>query len=269
MRLLNATLLRTPVARAVFHFISQTLMRVQRYRIYLVLYGGVGLSVIVSSILRLSVEHGQVRMRNLRRRRPSGYSHRRFLDHRRVAHGLRLPWEPAGQLGVLHRPWEAGGPRYSPGANARRTSLGAAVGNLISLGACLASRALAPAELRNWAATASLTLIAVGMCLVLSDAFFMNVRVIAFTGDTAREQPNLALTVLKYFTLFPIVVWIPVVLEPWIAAGILHFGMAALAVAAAHIGFQGIHRRILQEHCAMPGLEEDEEDFPMKLGLRY
>jgi hypothetical protein len=30
-----------------------------------------------------------------------------------------------------------------------------------------------------------------------------------------------------------------------------------------------LHRRIIQEHCNLPGLEEDEEDFPMKLGLRY
>jgi len=48
---LHSTLLRPPVSRAVFHFISQTLLRVPRYRIYLVLYGGAGLSVVVASIL--------------------------------------------------------------------------------------------------------------------------------------------------------------------------------------------------------------------------
>lgn len=45
-----------------FHFISQTVLRVPRYRIYLVLYGGVGLSVVAASLLRFSVAHEQVRI---------------------------------------------------------------------------------------------------------------------------------------------------------------------------------------------------------------
>src|SRR6202041_116403 len=60
--LLDATILRRPIERAVFHFISQTLLRVQRYRIYLVFYGGVGLSVVVATVLRLTVTHGEVRI---------------------------------------------------------------------------------------------------------------------------------------------------------------------------------------------------------------
>ena len=53
--------LRGPVRRAVFHFINQTLLRVQRYRIYLVLYGGVGLSVLIATVLRLTVIKGHLR----------------------------------------------------------------------------------------------------------------------------------------------------------------------------------------------------------------
>ena len=49
------------VRRAVFHFISQTLLRVPRYRIYLVLYGGVGLSVLIATVLRLTVSKGHLR----------------------------------------------------------------------------------------------------------------------------------------------------------------------------------------------------------------
>ena len=50
--LFHVTVVRAPVCRAVFHFIGQTLMRVPRYRIYLVLYGGVGLSVVTAMVLR-------------------------------------------------------------------------------------------------------------------------------------------------------------------------------------------------------------------------
>ena len=53
--LLHATAVRPPVRRAVFHFIGQTLMRLPRYRIYLVLYGGVGLSVVAATVLRFSI----------------------------------------------------------------------------------------------------------------------------------------------------------------------------------------------------------------------
>jgi cobalamin synthase len=77
------------------------------------------------------------------------------------------------------------------------------------------------------------------------------------------------MAVLKYFTFLPIVVWLPVASEPWIAQSIRHFAVAAAFIAAAHVALQRIHRRIIQEHCNMPGLEDDEDDFPMKLGLRY
>ena len=46
---------RPPVRRAVFHFIGQTFFRVPRYRIYLVLYGGVGLSVVAATVLRFAM----------------------------------------------------------------------------------------------------------------------------------------------------------------------------------------------------------------------
>ena len=60
--LLHATVVRSPVRRAVFHFIGQTLMRVPRYRIYLVLYGGVGLSVVTASVLRFSIDGPHLRV---------------------------------------------------------------------------------------------------------------------------------------------------------------------------------------------------------------
>jgi hypothetical protein len=77
------------------------------------------------------------------------------------------------------------------------------------------------------------------------------------------------MTVLKYFTFVPIVVWFSVVSEPWIEASVPHFVLAVAAIVAAHGTLRRIHRRIIEEHCNMPGLEDDEDDFPMKLGLRY
>jgi len=267
--LLHATLLRNPVSRAVFHFISQTVLRVQRYRIYLVLYGGVGLSVVVASVLRLDVVHGQVRMEI-------------SADGIRAALAVVSFWTIAGLRMAFVSPGNRQGSWAFRIVHGRPPELETALQQLraarlwallwaaiVTGGACVVFHYIAPPELLTWPATASMVLVAAGLCLLLTDAIFLNVKTIAFTGDTAREQPNLAFTLLKFLTLLPIVVSIPVVVEPWIESSLLHFGIAAAAIGLAHLAFKSLHRRIILEHCNMPGLEDDEEEFPMKLGLRY
>jgi hypothetical protein len=257
------------VRRAVFHFISQPLLRVQRYRVYLVLYGGVGLSVIVASVLRLTVDHGQVRIAV-------------SADGVRAAVAIAAFWTIAG----LRRAFVSPGNRQGSWAfrivHGRPPNLETAMHQLlatkvwvllwaviVTLGVCLALHPFAPPELLTWRAKASLLLIAIGMCMLLTDGLFINVMTVAFTGEPAREQPNLAMAVLKYFTFLPIIVWIPVASEPWIEQSVLHFALAVVVIVAAHLAFQRIHRSIVKEHCNMRGLEDDEDDFPMKLGLRY
>jgi hypothetical protein len=267
--LLHATVLRSPVRRAVFHFISQTLLRVQRYRIYLVLYGGVGLSVIVASVVRLTVDHGQVRTTV-------------SADGVRAAIAIAAFWTIAGLRMAFVSPGNRQGSWAFRIVHGRPPNLNTAMHQLqaarlwvllwatiVTLGVCLALHPFAPPELLTGPATASLLLIAFGMCLLLTDGLFIKVMTVAFTGEPAREQPNLAMAVLKYFTFLPIIVWIPVASEPWIEQSILHFALAVVVIAATHLAFQRIHRSIVQEHCNMPGLEDDEDDFPMKLGLRY
>jgi hypothetical protein len=267
--LLHATLLRAPVRRAVFHFISQTLLRVQRYRIYLVLYGGVGLSVVVASVLRLTVARGQVRVAIS----PDGI---------RAAIAIVAFWTIAGLRMAFVSPGNRQGSWVFRIVHGRPPHLDTALqllqaaklwvllwAGLVTFGAFLVFRAFAPPELLTWLATASLLLIAAAMCLLITDVLFLNVKTVAFTGEPAREQSNLALTVLRYFTFLPVILWLPVFLEPWIAASVRHFGVAAAAIVAAHLALEKVHRRIVREHCNMPGLEDDEDDFPMKLGLRY
>lgn len=67
----------------------------------------------------------------------------------------------------------------------------------------------------------------------------------------------------------PAVAWLPLISEPWIESRTEHFILALVAIAATHLVFRSQHRAIIREHCNMSGLEEDEEDFPLKLGLRY
>lgn len=268
-RTLHATLLREPARRAVFHFISQTLLRVQRYRIYLVLYGGVGLSVVVASVLRLSVSHGEVHFEVS----PDGIRAAIAIVSFWTIAGLRMAFvSPGNRQGswafrIVHgRPPVIDTAMHLLRAAQHWALVWAAI---VTLTAGVVFRVFAPAELLTWPATASMAIIAAGLCLLLTDLLFINVKTVAFTGDTAREQPNLALTLLKYFTFLPVIVWLPVAVEPWIERGPLRMIAAATLIAFCHLGLQEIHRRVIQEHCNMPGLEDDEDDFPMKLGLRY
>jgi hypothetical protein len=266
---INATLVRHTVRRAVFHFISETLLRVQRYRIYLVIYGGVGLSVVTAAILRLAVVHKQIR--------PEVSS-----DGIRAAVGIVAFWTIAGLRMAFVSPGNQQGSwvfrsihgRPAPFRTAMDQLLAAKAwallwGLIISFVGCTALRVIAPPEFRAFRATASQLLIAAGMSVLLTDIFFLNVKIVALTGERAREQSNFAITVLKYIAFVPAVAWLPLITEPWIEIRTEHFILAAVVIAAAHLVFRSRHRAIIREHCNMPGLEDDEEEFPMKLGLRY
>lgn len=269
IQLIHGTLVRPPVRRAVFHFITQTLLRVQRYRIYLVLYGGVGVSVVAASILRLSVVHQQVRMDI-------------SSDGIRAATGIVAFWLISGlRMAFVSNGNEQGSWVFRivhgrpPHFNAAMEQLQAAKvwvllwALIVTCGACLAFRVFAPAELLTLPATASQLLVAVGMCLLLTDILFLNVKIVAFTGERSREQSNFAITVLKYIAFVPAVAWLPLICEPWIETRTEHFILAAVTIAEAHLLFRSRHRAIIREHCNTPGLEEGEEGFLLKLGLHY
>jgi len=267
--LIRFTLVRNPASRAVFHFISQTILRVPRYRIYLVLYGSAGLSIVASTILRLSVDHEQIRITTS----PDGI---------RAAIGVIAFWTIAGLRMAFVSPGNQQGRWVFRTVNGRpphficamQQTLGTEVWILlwslmVTCGACLVFRAVAPAQLRTWEATASQLVIAVGMCLLLTDFLFLYHTAIPLTGDFAREQTNLAISVLKYIAFVPVVASVPLISEPWMEKSTLDLTVAIGAIVAMHLIFRYRHRRIVREYCDLAGLEEDEEDFPMKLGLRY
>jgi hypothetical protein len=265
----HITLVRPPVRRAVFHFISQTLFRIPRYQIYLVLYGGVGLSVVVASILRFTVAHQRVQMEIS----ADGFRAATVIVAFWLIAGMRMAFVSSGnQRGnwvfrVVH-----GRPAHFPAFIEELLAANIWVlawGEIVTLGFCFALRAIAPPTLQNWRATAAQMPVSGGMCLLLTDIFFLNVTTVAFTGEPAREPPNLALTVLKYFTFFPVVAWLPIVSEPWIQISVQHIVIAAGAIAAAHVMLRFRHHENVRLYSNMPSLEDDEEEFPMKLGLRY
>jgi hypothetical protein len=274
MGVLHATVVRAPVCRAVFHFIGQTMFRVPRYRIYLVLYGGVGLSVVIASILRFNIVAGQVHAEV-------------SADGVRVAIGIVAFWVIAGLRTAFV---SSGNQRGSwvlrivhgrpPGLEAALAQLRAAqvwaalCGVAVTLAAVGVLRMVAPAELLTPQATAAQLLVSCGVCLLLTDAFFLNVTSVAFTGEASSQEStegagSVAFTVLRYFTFFPVVTAVSLIAQHAVESGARQFGIVAVLIAVAHLWLRKRHRDVVRLHCGQLELEEGEEDFPMKLGLRY
>jgi hypothetical protein len=267
--LLHASVVRPPIRRAVFHFIGQTLLRVPRYRIYLVLYGGVGLSVVVATVLRFTVAGQHLRAEV-------------SADGIRVAIGIVAFWVIAGlrtafvSSGNQRGSWVLrivhGKPPHFEAAMEQLLAAKVWVvlcGVAVTTAAVGAFRLVAPAELLGWPATAAQLLVAAGMCLLLTDVFFLNVTIVPFTGEPAREQPNLAFTLLRYFTAFPVVTGLSLASEVCIDNSGEHFGIAAISIVVAHLWLRKRHRDVVRLDSSQLELEEGEEEFPIKLGLRY
>jgi hypothetical protein len=265
---LHATLLRSPTRRAVFHFVAQTIFRVPRYRIYLVLYGGAGLAVLAATLLRFTVVRHQV----LVAISPDGVRAAAGIVAFWTIAGLRMAFvSPGNQRGSwIFHVIQGNPPGFGSFVQlldaARMWALLAAA--VTTAAALLALNAIAPPELRTWTSIAAQCLVAGGMCLLITDVFFLHVTSIAFTGESTQGDSNLALTVLKYYAFFPFVAWLPVFSEPWIEAGVWRFGFAVAAIAAAHLVLRAWHHRIIHDRCTWPMPEGESEDVFFSLGLR-
>ena len=266
---LHALVVRSPIGRAVFHFINQTLLRVPRYRIYLVLYGGIGFSVLIATVLRLKATNGELRAEA-------------SADGIRMAAGMAAFWVVVGlrtafvssgnQRGGWIFRFTHGRPAHFDAAllQFRAVKAWVFVCALLMTTAVIAGlRSVAPRELLSAEATATQLLVGVGVCVLLTDAAFANVLTLPFTGEVAGEKPGLAFTFLKFFTFFPLVAGVTVAAEIWIENSWAHFGVAGLVVLVGHLWFRYRHREAVRINSMQAEVEEGEDEFPMRLGLRY
>lgn len=270
---LHATVVRPPVRRAAFHFIGQTLLRVPRYRIHLVLYGGVGLSVLIASVLRLSIDHHHTIHASA------------SADGIRTSIGIVAFWVVAGLRTTFLSPGNERGTWVLRLVHGNPPSFRAALDLLLAarVWAVLCSLAVtvavlavlhlfAPPELNTPLSLAAQFLTAAGVCLLLVDAAFARVTAVAFTGELTRDssvQTGLAFTVLRFVSFFPLVTIFTTVAEFGCESSWQHFGVAAVILIAAHLWLRHQHRGMVRLYSSQLSLEEGEDDFPMRLGLRY
>lgn len=266
--LLHITCVRPPVRRAVFHFIGQTLQRVPRYQIYLAMYGGVGFSVVIATILRLGVRNGHIAFAISSDGLRTALGVVAFW----IVAGLRTAFASAGNEKGSWIFWAIHGrPAHYEVAieefNAAKVWVALCAG-AITFVAWAVFRFLAPPELLTLRATAAQVLCGAGMCVLLTDFFFLRVTEVAFSGQ-ARAESNLAFTVLRYFTFFPLVSWISLFLQKWMETSGLHLGVAGAGMVVLHLWLRRHHRAVVREAAEQVALEDGEDDFPLRLGLRY
>jgi len=259
-RFLHVTLIRFPIQRAVFHLMSQTISRVTRYRIYLVLYGGVGVSIVIATVLRVTVVNHLVVVKS-------------SADGIRSAIGIVSFWTIAGLctaiespgnhnaswvFRVVHGPHPCFAVAREMLSTAKRWAL--LWGFIVTLAACLAFYLVSPPEVRVWQFTGCQLLVGSGACLLLTDFFFLNLTRLCLTGGGAREQSSLAVTVLTYILGISIVTWLSVLCKLWTEKRIQHFIFAAIGIAAAHLLLQIRHRALLRAYCNAL----DPEDYELE-----
>jgi hypothetical protein len=263
-RALHATLARSPACRAMWQFIGQNLLRVPRCRMVLVMYGGMGAALVLATMTRVSLAQGRIAFVFS----PQGLRATVPIVAFWTVSGLRSTFlAPADQRGRwIFRVILGKAGLAEVGAAKRWVFLWSVA---LSLAAAGRARMFGGLVTHNWLFVAGQVVVALGWSLVLTDLFFLNVTTIPFTGARSNSATNFALLLIPYLGFFPAVVMFTVALEPIIEASLGHLAIAAGVMAGAHLLLRAMHRSRIAEHVQRIDADEDEEEFPLRLGLRY
>jgi hypothetical protein len=261
-RILHATILREPSRRAIFHFIGQTVLRSQRQRITLAMFGGLSVALALAQMVILRVEPHHIYPALL----PYGI---------RAAIPIIIFFTVVGLRSVLAAPVDRRGswlfrvligrPRSGHLAG---TSIWITLWALIlSLGTVLSLHTLSPSSMKIPHTIAGQLIVAIGLSFFLTDLLLFSIRTIPFTHLRKSSVSDLPLAVLRYIVLFPIFVSIVVAKETWIEASTAHLAATLLLFLAAHV----LLRRALAYFLAQSTLTtppDETDEFPQRLGLR-
>jgi hypothetical protein len=261
VRILHATLVRTPPRRAVYHFISQTLFRSQRHRLYLAMYAGVGIALACVWIVVLRVEG----------------------DHIRVAvssNGIRLAvpaiafWIVAGLCTSLLSPADPAGSWVFRLIHGKASSDHLAATKLwvllwamtMTLGAVAVLQGISYPQLRAPRELITQVVVAAGICVLLTDAFSLQTETIPFTEARVPRNTDLGFILLRYIVFFPALVIATVNYEWWIEARVGHLIVTTVLIIAAHFALRYVQWRIRREQVRR-SVAQEEGEVSRVLGL--
>jgi hypothetical protein len=262
LRLLHETILRRPSMRAIFHFISQTVLRSQRQRVTLAMFGGLSVALALAQMIVLRVQPGHVHPDLLSSGIRSAIPIMIFFTVVGFRSVLTAPIDRRGSwlFGVL-----IGRPRSDHLAGTRIwVTLWALT---IGIGTALLLHTVSSPGLKTPRIVIGQLLVATGLSFLLSDILFFSVRTIPFTHLRKGSVNDLPLAVFRYFVAFPIFVSIVLQKEIWIEASRMHLFVTLLIFLTAYLLLRRAHARFLAQSTLDTSSDETEE-FPQRLGLR-
>jgi hypothetical protein len=230
----------------------------------LVMYGGMGAALLFATVTRVHLAHGRIAFVFS----PEGLRATVPIVAFWTVSGLRSTFlAPADQRGrwIFRVILGKAGPDHV-GAAKRWVFLWS---TLLSLAAASCACVFGGQEAHRWLFAATQIVIAVGWSLLLTDLFFLNVTAIPFTGVKSNSATNFALLLIPYLGFFPAVVMFTVALEPIIEASVVHLAITVCLATAAHLVLRAMHSSRMAEHVSSIDADDDEEEFPQRLGLRY
>jgi len=259
--ILHRILVLRPPQRAVYHFISQTLKRAPHHRVYLSLYGGAGLALLLATTTLLKQHDGHIAVI---------FSHRGLRAAIPVVAFLAISGLKAAFLSPveLKANWLFSVVGMRPDRNHIASTLRWTLLRTVFL-------TVAILLLTMWLSTSLFTtalpivaqlLLAQGLCLLLIDLFFLRLLSVPFTVPLVYSKRNLAFYLAAFLSLFAPFVSTVVDTGIWIEKSLWHFLFAALAILAAHLMLQRWQNSIVTERASLPE-DADLDEFPQRLGL--
>ena len=260
-KVLHTAFILGPAQRAVYHFISQTLKRAPHHRVYLSMYGGVGLALLIAGTLQFRQHNGHVVLIYSDFGLRSAIPLVAFL----VVSGLKLAFMSPVEL-KANWPFLIIGsrPNHDHVTATLRWTLPRAV--FVTLAVFLLGKLLSPSTFPGWPQMLTQLLLAQGLCLLLIDIFFLSFLSVPFTVPLAYSKRNLAMYVAALLVLFVPFIQTTVDIGHWIERNPAHFIVATFLILAAHILLQHHQREKIRERA---NWYEDVEidEFPQRLGL--
>jgi len=228
--LLHRAVLRTPKARATAHFAAQTLRRTERLQLYMAMYIGLGIALVLSGVLALQLDGPNVKV---------VFS----SDGLRMSVPVVAFWAVAGMKTVMLSPIGRRGSWIfrvidgTPGNEVLRggrvlTTCVAIAGTLLSIAVL---NALAPRNLIGASMLVTQVLFGCTLPIILTEIFFADVRTVPFTGIERRSVHELPFTFVLYFVIFPAFVLTMAAAEGWTSVSVRNTSLGVMALGAAYL----------------------------------
>ncbi len=239
---IDRLLLRSSADRAIFSFTWLTLLRLDRLQLYLSMYAGLGLALVLSELLAFRVQDHHVSLVITAtgvRTAPAIISFWSVL-------GLRTALRaPVGQRGRWIFPLISGKPRRLELRGA--STLVITLASTLILLATLLVNAAAPPDVRSLSIIAAQGIVGLGSTLLLADIAFLSQATIPFTEPARSSTKALPLVLVSFFIGFPLWVFACLQLQLWAEASVLHLLLLPAATLALHTALTVCHRYLLSQ----------------------